>query len=58
MALRKKLAGSGYIVLNVIRALNIIALLAVVIASIIMLVKTVQISKVSRTPTKIHALSH
>jgi len=49
MALRKKLAGSGYVVLNVIRVMNIIALLAVVIASIIMLVKTVQISKV-KTP--------
>ncbi|KAK4951374.1 hypothetical protein LTR10_010347 [Elasticomyces elasticus] len=36
----KSLAGPGYIILNVIRAMNIIGLLAVVTASIVMLVKT------------------
>lgn len=34
------LAGPGYIILNGIRAMNIIGLLAVVAASVIMLVKT------------------
>lgn len=38
-------AGSGYVVLNVIRAFNIIALLAVMAASIVMLVKTFVVSK-------------
>ncbi|KAL8686709.1 MAG: hypothetical protein Q9218_006922 [Villophora microphyllina] len=39
------LAGPGYIILNVIRALNIIALLAVIVASFSMLVKTFIVSK-------------
>lgn len=38
--LAKGLAGSGYLVLNVIRAMNITALLAVIAASVVMLVKT------------------
>lgn len=41
----KKLAGPGFIILNVIRAMNIIALLAVVAASVIMIVKTFTVSK-------------
>ena len=41
----KKLAGPGFIILNVIRAMNIIALLAVVTASIIMIIKTFTVSK-------------
>ena len=39
------LAGAGYVVLNVIRGLNIIALLAVIAASSVMLVKTFIVSK-------------
>ena len=35
----KSLAGAGYVVLNIIRAMNITALLAVIAASSIMLVK-------------------
>ncbi|KAI4239811.1 MAG: hypothetical protein LQ352_007773 [Teloschistes flavicans] len=42
---KKPLAGPGYIILNVIRALNIIALLAVIVASFSMLVKTFIVSK-------------
>ena len=42
---KKSLAGPGYIVLNVIRVMNIIALLAVVAASFVMLVKTFVVSK-------------
>ncbi|RMZ30189.1 hypothetical protein D0859_05688 [Hortaea werneckii] len=46
MALSSKtLAGSGYIILNCIRGLNIIGLLAVMSASVIMLVKTSTSSK-------------
>ncbi|KAF2490929.1 hypothetical protein BU16DRAFT_434924, partial [Lophium mytilinum] len=41
----KSLAGPGYIILNVIRALNIIALTAVVTGSFVMLVKTFVVSK-------------
>ena len=41
----KKLAGPGFIILNIIRAMNIIVLLAVVTASVIMIVKTFTISK-------------
>ncbi|KAI7368340.1 hypothetical protein KC336_g21122, partial [Hortaea werneckii] len=48
MALSSKtLAGSGHIVLNCIRGLNIIGLLAVMSASFIMLVKTSTSSKFS-----------
>jgi hypothetical protein len=42
----KSLAGPGYIILNIIRVMNIISLLAVVTASIVMLVKTFIVSKV------------
>ena len=37
----KRLAGAGYVVLNVIRVMNIISLLAVMAASAIMLVKII-----------------
>jgi hypothetical protein len=40
------LAGPGYIILNVVRGLNIVALASVVASSIVMLVKTFIISKV------------
>jgi hypothetical protein len=40
------LAGPGYIILNVMRGLNLIALASVVASSIVMLVKTFIISKV------------
>ncbi|KAI9716036.1 MAG: hypothetical protein M1828_000503 [Chrysothrix sp. TS-e1954] len=40
----KSLAGPGYIILNVLRAMNIIGLLAVIAASMVMLVKTVTTS--------------
>lgn len=42
---KKSLAGPGYIILNTIRVLNIIALVAVVAASFVMLVKTFIVSK-------------
>jgi hypothetical protein len=41
----KSLAGAGYVVLNAIRVINIIALLAVMVASSVMLVKTFIVSK-------------
>lgn len=41
----KKLAGAGYVVLNIIRVMNITALLAVIAASSVMLVKTFIVSK-------------
>jgi len=41
----KRLAGPGYIILNVIRGGNIISLLAVITASILMVVKTFEVSK-------------
>lgn len=41
----KSLAGAGYVVLNVIRVINIITLLAVIAASSVMLVKTFIVSK-------------
>lgn len=41
----KTLAGSGYIILNCIRGLNIIGLLALISASVIMLIKTSTSSK-------------
>lgn len=40
------LAGPGYIILNIIRGLNIITLSSVVASSVVMLVKTFIISKV------------
>lgn len=42
---QKSLAGPGYIILNCIRVMNIIGLLAVVTASVVMLVKTSVASK-------------
>jgi hypothetical protein len=44
------LAGPGYIILNVVRALNIIALASVVASSVVMLVKTFIVSKVRLPP--------
>lgn len=44
----ESLAGPGYIILNVQRGLNIVALASVVASSIVMLVKTFIISKVRR----------
>ncbi|KAF2399042.1 hypothetical protein EJ06DRAFT_68309 [Trichodelitschia bisporula] len=41
----KSLAGPGFIILNVIRAMNIIGLCAVITASVIMVVKTFTVSK-------------
>lgn len=41
-----KLAGPGYIILNVIRVLNVISLALVVVASWVMLVMTVKTSNV------------
>lgn len=43
--LTEKLAGPGYIILNVMRALNIITLASVVASSVVMLVKTFIVSK-------------
>lgn len=40
----RKLAGPGYIILNVLRVINIISLITVVVGSWIMLVRTVQTS--------------
>ena len=42
---KKPLAGPGYIILNIIRAMNIIGLFAVIVASFSMLVKTFIVSK-------------
>lgn len=36
----KSLAGPGYVILNVLRAMNIVAMVAVIGASILMLIKT------------------
>jgi hypothetical protein len=44
----KRLAGPGFIILNVLRAMNIIGLLAVIAASIIMVIKTFTASKVMK----------
>jgi len=41
----KTLAGSGYVILNCIRGLNLIGLLALMTASVIMLIKTSTSSK-------------
>lgn len=52
--LSKSLAGPGYIILNIVRVMNIIGLLAVATASVVMLVKTFAISKVQQvTPSQI-----
>jgi hypothetical protein len=52
------LAGPGYIILNVMRGLNIVALASVVASSIVMLVKTFIISKVrqSASPASVTSL--
>jgi len=41
----KTLAGPGYVLLNVVRAMNIVGLLAVITSSIVMVVKTVMSSQ-------------
>lgn len=41
----KTLAGPGYILLNMVRVMNIVSLLAVITSSIVMVVKTVMISQ-------------
>jgi hypothetical protein len=41
----RSLLGAGYVVLNVIRVMNIIAFLAIIAASSVMLVKTFIVSK-------------
>ena len=43
--MKERLAGPGCTILNVIRVMNIIGLLAVIAASIVMLVKTFIVSK-------------
>lgn len=43
--IKRSLAGPGYIILNTIRVMNIIGLIAVIAASAVMLVKTFVISK-------------
>ncbi|KIW05267.1 uncharacterized protein PV09_03799 [Verruconis gallopava] len=45
MPTSKRLAGPGFIILNVLRAMNIIGLLAVCVASFIMVIKTFTASK-------------
>jgi hypothetical protein len=45
----KKLAGPGYIILNVLRVANIISLILVIVGSWIMLVRTVQTSNCQST---------
>ncbi|KAL8930182.1 MAG: hypothetical protein Q9208_000799 [Pyrenodesmia sp. 3 TL-2023] len=42
---KKPLAGPGFVILNVIRAMNIVSLIAVIVASFSMLVKTFVVSK-------------
>ncbi|KAI4201602.1 MAG: hypothetical protein LQ346_002139 [Caloplaca aetnensis] len=42
---KKPLAGPGFVILNVIRAMNIVSLIAVIVASFSMLVKTFIVSK-------------
>ena len=49
-AFKKPLAGPGYVILNVLRVMNIVALTAVMVASWVMLVKTFIISKVNAQP--------
>ena len=43
---RDSLAGAGYVILNCIRVLNIIGLLAIVAASVVLLIKTTTNSSV------------
>jgi hypothetical protein len=52
------LAGPGYIILNVLRGLNIIALASVVASSIVMLVKTFIVSKVRQEYIKFELQAH
>ncbi len=52
------LAGPGFIILNVIRALNIITLSSVVASSVVMLVKTFVVSKVCHLHAKLHSKTH
>lgn len=40
-SIKRSLAGPGYVILNVIRVMNIISLMAVFGASIVMIVKTI-----------------
>lgn len=48
MALKpKSLAGSGYVILNVLKGMNITGLLAIIAASVLMLIKTTTDSGVS-----------
>ena len=43
----KSLAGSGYVILNILKGMNITGLLAIIAASVLMLVKTTADSNVS-----------
>ena len=43
--IKRSLAGPGYIILNTIRVMNIISLVAIIAASSVMLVKTFVVSK-------------
>lgn len=52
----KSLAGPGYIVLNVIRGLNVIGLLAMVAASVALLIKTTTDSSVGALLALDHTL--
>lgn len=47
MPTSKRLAGPGFIILNIIRAMNITGLLAACVASFIMLIRTFTASQVS-----------
>lgn len=42
----KSLAGPGYIILNILRGMNIIGLLAIIAAALVMLIKTKIINSV------------
>ncbi len=42
----EQLAGPGYIILNILRAINIITLASVVASNVVMIVKTFVVSKV------------
>lgn len=43
--IKRSLAGPGYIILNTIRVMNIISLVAIIAASAVMIVKTFVVSK-------------
>jgi hypothetical protein len=51
----KSLAGSGYVILNVLKGMNITGLLAIIAASVLMLIKTTADSSVSEL-IQIHGL--